>query len=531
MLSALTPRCYEMNIGAMPQIYCQLWLHAKNVLALALFTALGLITVQPTQAAGTCQEIAGQEIAGNPDNGAQNSQSFYSASYALIIGMDKYTSGWRPLSNAVADARKVAQTMAARGFQVQLCENLDHDRLIQSLRDFFIVKGEEKDARLFVWFAGHGHTENRQGYLIPTDSPLPEVGAQFRLKAVPMGTVKTLVSQAISKHVFVVFDACFAGTIFASSRSHTPPAVSLAAAQPVRQFLTSGDQYQKVPDDGRFRKLFLRALVGEEAADANQDGFLTGTEMSAYLADRVTNLTNSAQTPRYGKLRDEDYDRGEFIFTTLSGGGGSSSSDSSTSSPSSAFRAALPVIPPAPPADPKIELAFWQAVSTSKDPLEYEIYLQEFPNGAFQSLARRRIESFQPPPITCVTDEEVMRGPIEKSFKALERKENNLYVGYYDEAVIQYLPKGRTRTMGGIYNTISNLINSLDSVKVESMNTIFLGRKRDRASFTHTYTLSLKYRDGRVERREDVNELYVVKCQEKTGRWFIISQRNLSAEE
>ncbi|MCZ6506452.1 MAG: hypothetical protein O7A04_00175 [Acidobacteria bacterium] len=62
----------------------------------------------------------------------------------------------------------------------------------------------------------------------------------------------------------------------------------------MRQFLTSGDADPQVSDDGTFRKLFLRALWGEEMADANREGYLTGTELSLYLEDRITNLTRAA---------------------------------------------------------------------------------------------------------------------------------------------------------------------------------------------------------------------------------------------
>ncbi len=69
------------------------------------------------------------------------------------------------------------------------------------------------------------------------------------------------------------------------------------------------------PDDGTFRKLFLRALAGEAAADANGDGYVIGTELGLHLSQRMANLTQNRQTPRYGKLRDADYDRGEFVFS------------------------------------------------------------------------------------------------------------------------------------------------------------------------------------------------------------------------
>ena len=56
-----------------------------------------------------------------------------------------------------------------------------------------------------------------------------------------------------------------------------PPAITRATTLPVRQFLTSGDAEQKVSDDGMFRKLFVRALKGEERADANDDGYMTAS--------------------------------------------------------------------------------------------------------------------------------------------------------------------------------------------------------------------------------------------------------------
>ena len=126
--------------------------------------------------------------------------------------------------------------------------------------------------------------------------------------------------QARSKHAFAVFDSCFSGTVFDSARALPPSAVTRATTLPVRQFLTSGDAGQTVSDDGAFRELFIRALNGEERADANGDGYLTASELGIFLTDRVTNLTQSKQTPRYGKLRDKDWDRGDFVFALPEGG-------------------------------------------------------------------------------------------------------------------------------------------------------------------------------------------------------------------
>ena len=271
-------------------------------------------------AASAAAETRGLEVAlranEKPDAPVAETVELYAKSYALVIGIDRYTGGWPSLSNAVRDARRVAAELEERGFGVRLETDLSADELDEALESFFIEKGAEPEARLFVWFAGHGYTERGQGYLVPADAPVPQAGTQFRRKALSIRRFGEYVREARSKHVLAIFDSCFAGTIFDSARSLPPAAVTRATTFPARQFLTSGDADQQVSDDGTFRKLFLRALAGEDRADANGDGYLTASELGLYLSDRMTNFTRGAQTPRYGKLRDPDYDRGDFVFAT-----------------------------------------------------------------------------------------------------------------------------------------------------------------------------------------------------------------------
>ncbi len=197
--------------------------------------------------------------------------------------------------------------------------DLGSEELEDALKSFFLIQGEREDSRLFVWFAGHGHTIDGEGYLVPADAPRPEAGARFRFKALSMRRFGEWVREARSRHVLAVFDSCFAGTIFSASRNLPPAVVTRAATLPVRQFIASGEAEQEVSDDGLFRELFLRALDGDENADMNRDGYLTGSELGMYLTNQVANLTDAVQTPRYGKLRDKKYNRGDFVFL-LAGG-------------------------------------------------------------------------------------------------------------------------------------------------------------------------------------------------------------------
>lgn len=238
----------------------------------------------------------------------------YSQSHALVIGLDRYAE-WPSLNNAIRDATAVASELRGRGFSVQLGQDLDSEELERVLENFFIDKGSDRNARLFVWYAGHGATYRSEGYLVPSDAPLPaRRPAEFRKKALSLRRFGELVREAESKHVLAIFDSCFAGTIFRVGRSAPPPAITRKTTKSVRQFVSSGDADQEVSDDGTFRKLFIEALRGERGADANRDGYLTGSELGLFLEDSVTNYTNNSQVPKYGKLRDPRYDQGDFVF-------------------------------------------------------------------------------------------------------------------------------------------------------------------------------------------------------------------------
>ncbi|XOV88772.1 MAG: caspase family protein [Pseudomonadota bacterium] len=303
----------------------------------------------------------------------------YTESHALVIGIDNYTNGWPKLSNAVKDAELIAEELAKKGFSVDLQKNLNSTELKDVLRRFFSFKGQNPNARLFIWFAGHGMTLDDEGYLVPADAPLPNGPAatgEFKYTSFQLRDFGGLMRLANSKHAYAVFDSCFAGTVFASQRAVPPPAITRATTMPVRQFLTSGDAEQKVSDDGTFRELFIRALNGEERADANMDGYLTASELGMFLNDRVTNLTEELQTPRYGKLRDKNFDRGDFVFE---------------------LPGTVAQMPESGPAQPQqsAEIAFWNSIKDSDNVGEFDAYLSQYPQGNFSQLAMARKADLQ----------------------------------------------------------------------------------------------------------------------------------------
>ncbi len=241
----------------------------------------------------------------------------YTASHALVIGIADYTAGWLDLPGVPTDVEAVSRVLEAHGFAVRREIDLDHQALDRVIREFIAERGQEADARLVIYFAGHGHTLEQSfggemGYLVPANAPPPDRDpAGFVARALPMRQVEVYAEMIQSKHALFLFDSSFSGSIFSRERS-VPGHISARAAQPVRQFITAGSAGEEVPDDSIFRRQFVAALEGE--GDINGDGYVTGSELGEFLYDTVVNFSRGTQHPQYGKIRHPGLDEGDFVF-------------------------------------------------------------------------------------------------------------------------------------------------------------------------------------------------------------------------
>lgn len=249
--------------------------------------------------------------------------SLYSASYALVVGVSDYTHGWPDLREVVNDTREVKAALEQHGFIVTIVENPTAAQLENAMKDFITTRGLEAENRLLFYFAGHGYTQKKayganMGYIVPSDAPLPDKDqAGFLRKAISMENFNSYAREINAKHVLFIFDSCFSGRIFALARA-VPAVITYKTSEPVRQFVTAGSADETVPDKSIFKQQFLAALNGE--GDSNGDGYITGNELGEFLQTKVVNYTRESQHPQYGKIRDPQLDKGDFVFvvpTTL----------------------------------------------------------------------------------------------------------------------------------------------------------------------------------------------------------------------
>ncbi|MCI0490072.1 MAG: SUMF1/EgtB/PvdO family nonheme iron enzyme [Blastocatellia bacterium] len=307
--------------------------------------------------------------------------SSYAESHALIIGVSKYTLGWSELPDVVNDVKEVRKILLTHGFSVETLLDPTNRDLVDKIKAFISDFGQNYNSRLLIYFSGHGHTlqtsDNTQrelGYIIQSDTPLarPDDPGPFKKYAISMEELISYSAQIESKHVLFIFDSCFSGSVFnvRSGKSHEsiPEAIIDKLSEPVRQFITAGNEKQKVPATSKFRRVFVNALKGD--ADTNRDGYITGTELGEYLHEQVSTNTNRQQTPQHGKILDPTFNRGDFVFE-------------------------VPGKKPEPTAR-DAERNYWRTIERSTDPRPFREYIERFgPNGIYHNEAQAKIKYFE----------------------------------------------------------------------------------------------------------------------------------------
>ncbi|HIA76666.1 MAG TPA: caspase family protein, partial [Gammaproteobacteria bacterium] len=297
------------------------------------------------------------------------------------IGIGDYKSPWSDLPGATEDAREVAEKFQSIGWDTTLLENPTGTELKRSFNRLIAGPGRDSQKAILVWFSGHGYTLKQfdgtpSGYLVPSDAPDPELDeVGFRGTAMDMASIEQISKSILSKHVLMLFDSCFSGSLFTVSRSLKPsPYIQMKTLKPVRQFITAGQADEKVPDDSIFQKVFLQGL-NDRYADLNRDGYVTGEELGSYLQEKVINYSNSTQHPQYAKINHYLLDKGDFVFV-------------------------LPNAGLADVQDRRVrELELWINIRDSNDPKFFKDFLQRFPDGIYAGLAKVRLNNLLEPPI------------------------------------------------------------------------------------------------------------------------------------
>ena len=237
--------------------------------------------------------------------------------YALVIGNDSYQ-GYPALRSAVADATTVSGLLKSRyGYETRLLTNANRFEMLSALND--LREQLKEDDNLLVYYAGHGELDGgRQGYWLPVDAQTERPTSWISNRA-----VSDILTTMNAKHVLVIADSCYSGTMtrtslatFGSSMSADSWGdwVKTMVAGRSRTALTSGG-VQPVPDAARGEhSLFAGALI-VALNDNNQ--LLTGQRLFREIASNMALKSATAglqQVPEYAPIQFAGHEAGEFFF-------------------------------------------------------------------------------------------------------------------------------------------------------------------------------------------------------------------------
>lgn len=234
--------------------------------------------------------------------------------YALVIGTNDYKGGLPPLKTAVADATEVAKLLKTRyrfeDANVTLMVNPTREAILAMLSKLREALGP--DDRLLIYYAGHGQVEKAtsEGFWQPADAR-PKDDFTW----ISNGELRRYLRGMSARHVLVVADSCFSGSLTRGALGQPPASKDRFFAEIdgkfSRKVITSGGT-EPVADAGSgghsvFAFYFLKALRENNAP------YLTSFELYNGFVRAVAN--NAEQKPEYGTIAMAgDEGAGDFTF-------------------------------------------------------------------------------------------------------------------------------------------------------------------------------------------------------------------------
>jgi uncharacterized protein len=226
--------------------------------------------------------------------------------HALVVGNNGYRSLPR-LKTAKNDAKAVATILKEEyGFSVTLLTDSTHDQLLTALHTQR-QRLTERD-NLLIYYAGHGILDEAgdEGYWLPIDA-----AQNNPVNWVSNASITTTLKAMKAKHILVVADSCFSGTLARGVRVQTGTTADLerVVVKRSRSVMASGG-LEPVEDGSEKHSVFAKGFLDILRDNA---GVIDATEVFKKVHHAVR--LNADQTPVYADIRKAGHEPGgDFLF-------------------------------------------------------------------------------------------------------------------------------------------------------------------------------------------------------------------------
>ncbi len=238
--------------------------------------------------------------------------------YALVIGNDDYQD-YPKLKTPVNDANAVAAILKKKyGFDTSVVTNASRYTILSAIND---IKNQvtEKD-NLLIYYAGHGEIDERtnQGYWLPVDAEQASTA-----NWIPNTVISDLINTISAKHILVVADSCYSGSMSSSSiprlqsrlnDEHIEKWLKVMNKTKSRTVFTSGGVEPVLDNVDGEHSVFANAFLNELE---NSEGVIDAYKVYLNVFNEVKARAASVgftQEPSYAPIKHTGHSGGEFIL-------------------------------------------------------------------------------------------------------------------------------------------------------------------------------------------------------------------------
>lgn len=244
---------------------------------------------------------------GNDDDDLDFDVGGTGKNFMLVLAVDRYRH-WKSLKNPVKDANDVKNVLMKRyGFaQENVYELYNEDVNLEKVRKVF-TKIKEKGTgmdNLFIYYSGHGFYDASfdEGYWVPSVGKINQTSTY-----IPNTKVKQYIKALNHRHVFLVADACFSGSLFSEAHRGYIEKVEQVKS---RWGLTSGN-LEYVSDGKAGQNSPFATYLVKFLKDNLKDKFAV-SELIQYVTVAVAD--NTEQHPIGNPLKGVGNEGGQFVF-------------------------------------------------------------------------------------------------------------------------------------------------------------------------------------------------------------------------
>ncbi len=233
--------------------------------------------------------------------------------YALIIGNQNYDN-LEDLNTAIIDAQSIASLLENK-YNFEILDIIIDGNRSDILSKFNEIKNNlQPYDNLLVYYAGHGHLDTAErGYWLPKDSNTIE--SDDNTNWISNDDITNLLAKIKAKHILVIADSCFSGSLTfrgTSKESNREKLFANLVTQKTRKAFTSGTLEPVLDGGGQGHSIFASNLL---EALSNNKKILDVNSLFIEIKKAVSSVAE--QTPTYGPIRGTGDEGGDFIFVPV----------------------------------------------------------------------------------------------------------------------------------------------------------------------------------------------------------------------